>query len=237
MIRGLYGAAGGMESAAQNQDVIAYNLAHANVPGFRRGGLVQGTFDQALAKSTAASAPLGSRPVAPYHDFSPGVLQHTGNPYDVALDGDGFFVLQGPNGPVYTRNGVLQRGPQGQLQNKSGLAVLGVAGPLVIPATATDVKISNDGTIQANGQLVGRLQQARFADPHQLVQAGPSLFTAPAGLERLPGTARVLAGYRESSNVQPASEMVAMIRGARYFDAAQRALRALSEAVQLNTKP
>jgi flagellar basal body rod protein FlgG len=89
----------------------------------------------------------------------------------------------------------------------------------------------------ADFTTVGRIQQTSFADPNRLVPAGTALFSAPADVERKEGKSFVIQGYRESSNVQPAAELVAMIRNSRYFDAAQRALRTLSEAVQLNTRP
>jgi flagellar basal-body rod protein FlgF len=236
VIRGIYSAATALSVAAQTQDVIAHNLAHLNVPGYRHRGVAFATFDPALSPPVPANTPTGTRVATDFHDFQPGALQMTGAPLDLALTGDGFFVLQGPDGPVYTRDGVFERNAQGQLQNKSGLPVLGANGPITVPATATDVTISEDGTVRAGGQQLGQLQQVRFADPRQLERVGTTLFRAPPGAQQGPGTGTMLQGYRESSNVQAAGEMVAMIRGTRYFEAAQRALRTLSDAIQLNTR-
>lgn len=237
MLRGIYSAATALDVAAQTQDVIAQNLAHLNVPGYRHRGVAFATFDPSPSPGTPADSLAGTQIARDFHDFQPGALQMTGAPLDFALTGDGFFVLQGPNGPVYTRDGVFERGAQGQLQNKGGLPVMGANGPITLPANATDVTVSGDGTVRAGGQEVGRLQLARFARPNELQRVGTTLFSAPAGVAQEPASATVLQGYRESSNVQAASEMVAMIRGARYFEAAQRALRALSDAVQLSTRP
>src|SRR5207245_8041453 len=106
---------------AQTQDVIAHNLAHLNVPGYRDRGVAFATFDQFLTPATPANSPVGTQISSDFHDFQPGALQKTGAPLDLALTGDGFLVLQGPDGPVYTRDGVFERGAQGQLQNKNGL--------------------------------------------------------------------------------------------------------------------
>jgi len=236
VIRGIYSAATALGVAAQTQDVIAQNLAHLNVPGFRHRGIAFATFDELLSSSGPGNTPTGTKITTDFHDFQAGALQMTGAPLDLALTGDGFFVLQGPDGPVYTRDGVFERNAQGVLQNKSGLPVLGENGPINVPGNATNITISGDGILRAGEQQLGKLQHVRFANPRLLQRVGTTLFRATPEAQPEPGTGTVLQGYRESSNVQAAGEMVAMIRGTRYFEAAQRALRALSEAVQLNTR-
>ena len=84
---------------------------------------------------------------------------------------------------------------------------------------------------------VGRLRLTRFADTTQLTSAGPSLYSAPPEASPQAAAGRVMQGYREGSNVQPAEAMVQLILGARYYDAAQRVLRTIAESVQLNTRP
>src|SRR5262249_49995171 len=118
-----------------------------------------------------------------------------------------------------------------------GLPVLSQGTPLVLPADSGIIQVGVDGSVSAGGNLVGRLDVARFDDPGRLIPAGTTQFAAPPDVQRQEGTSFVLQGYRESSNVQPAAEMVCMIRSARYSEAAQRALRALSDSVQLNTRP
>lgn len=239
MLRGMYTAASGLVVASELQEQTAYNLSNTNQPGFRGRGIVFETFDRALGRATEPlGETLGARTAQAYHDFRPGPLQQTGHTYDLALsDPDRFFVLEGPNGPVYTRNGSFFRTAGGQLVSQAGYALQGDGGALAVPANATQVVVAGDGSVSADGAPVGNLRLVRFTDPAKLTAAGPTLYTAPpeAGIADAPG--RVLQGYREGSNVQPADAMVKLIVASRYYDAAQRALRAISESVQLNTRP
>jgi flagellar basal-body rod protein FlgF len=237
MIRGLNGASTALDVASQAQDTIAQNLAHATVPGYRARGLAFETFDRTLSKSINAM-PMGVQVSRGYSDFRPGAFQHTGRSLDLALDGDSFFVLQGPNGPLYTRDGVFQRATNGQLQSSSGLPVMGGGGTITLPPGTVNLVVGRDGAVHGDGGApIGQIQLARFAQPDQLIPAGTTVFSAPEGVAAEEGKATVMQGYRELSNVQPATELVAMIRNSHYFDAAQRALRTIAESVQLNTRP
>jgi flagellar basal-body rod protein FlgF len=236
MIRGLYGAATALDAAFQSQDVFAQNIAHANVPGYRRTGLTFEPFNVAFDQASAGNS-LGAKAASTYTDFRPGLISYTGNQFDLALDGEGFFVARGPDGSVYTRNGSFMRDPDGQLSTRGGLPVLGTSGPINLPSTASDIRIAADGTVRADGAVIDTLRLVRFDDTSKLVRAGTSSFSVPEGTEPRDSTASVRQGYRESANLQVATEMVNMIRGARYFEAAQRVLRTLSESIQLNTRP
>src|SRR4051794_4952965 len=105
MLRGLYQAGTALEAATANQEVAADNLANVTTPGFRRQGV---RFEALLAGASGgppgAALTPGREPVA-YTSFTPGPMQQTGGQFDFALNGDAFFTLEGPNGPVYTRNG------------------------------------------------------------------------------------------------------------------------------------
>ncbi len=235
MLQGYYSAASGMNAALQNQDILAQNLAHAPVPGYRRQGLSFAAF--IMQGSTTTSA----RPATPLHgakvaqnasNFLPGPIQHTGNPLECALQGDGFFVLDGPNGPLYTRNGQFQINAEGQLVSHSGYPVSGVNGSLSVPQNAANILIAQDGTVMADTTTIGQLRLASFADPHQLVRAGTTLFQAPNGVDPQAFTGSVRQGYREGSNVQVVQEMVQMIAGMRQYEAAAKAMRSLSDAMQ-----
>lgn len=239
MLRGMYSAASGLVVASELQEVTAYNLSNTTQPGFRERGVVFETFDRALGRATEPlGETLGARTAQTYHDFRPGPLQQTGHTYDLALsDPDRFFVLEGPNGPLYTRNGTFYRTSEGRLVGPGGYPLQGANGPLTIPPDANQVNIASDGSVTADGQPLGTINVVRFANPQQLTAAGPTLYTAPPAAGAAPAPARVLQGYREGSNVQPADAMVRLIIGSRYYDAAQRSLRAISESLQLNTRP
>ncbi len=239
MIRGMYSAATALVVASEQQEVTAHNLAHSSTPGYRERGLVFETFDRVLGRATEPTGDIvGARTVQAYHDFRPGALQQTGHPYDLALgEPDRFFVLAGPDGPIYTRNGCFAPTPQGQLVSQSGYVLQGDGGALNVPQGTNQLVVAADGSVTADGTPLGQLRVVRFTNLQQLTAAGPTLYTAPpeAGLQVAPG--RVLQGFREGSNVQPADAMVRLIIGARYYDAAQRALRSLAETIQLNTRP
>ncbi len=237
MIQGMYGAATALDVATQAQDAISQNLANASIPGYRSRGVAFETFDRTLTSKTSPNSQMGTQVAGSYSDFQPGPLQFTNSPLDVALDGDGFFVMKGPQGPLYTRAGVFQRATDGQLQGASGLPIQGEGGPITVPANASAVVIGRDGTVRADDAVIGRIQLARFQDPSRLVPAGTTLFSAPAGVEQQDGKDNILQGYRELSNVQPATQLVAMIQNSRFYEAAQRVLRTISESLQIGTRP
>lgn len=239
MIRGLYAAATGMVVATEQQEVTAANLADASTPGYRQRGVSYETFDRVLGRTQTATGDLtGAKVTGVYHDFRPGAFQQTGNQFDFALpDASAFFAVQGPNGPLYTRAGGFSPNAQGQLVSAGGYPLLGDQGTVRIPPDATRVNVAQDGTVVADGEPVGSIRVVRFADPRQLTAAGPTLYIAPpeAGLQ--PADRRIVQGVREGSNVEPADAMVRMMLGSRYYDAAQRTLRTISDSIQLNTRP
>ena len=239
MIRGMYSAATAMVVASEQQEVTAYNLAHSSTPGYRERGLVVESFDRVLGRTLDPTGDIvGARTIGAYSDFQAGPLQQTGHPYDLALgDPDRFFVVAGPNGPLYTRNGTFYPTAAGQLVTQAGYVLQGDDGPIRIPPGADRFNIASDGTVTADGEPVGQIRTVRFADTRQLTAVGPTLYSAvpEAGLQ--PAPTRVLQGYREGSNVEPADAMVKMIIGARYYEAAQRSLRTMAESLALRTRP
>ncbi len=235
MLQGYYSAATGMRAALENQDVLAQNLAHAPVPGYRRQAL---SFESYLAPTDAPTDPMKSPPLhgtkQSRHDtaFTAGTYHHTGNPLEFAIQGDGFFVLNGPNGPLYTRNGQFQIDASGRLVSQGGLTVSGANGSLNIPPNTATISVAPDGTVTAGNTQIGQLRVVSFDDPRQLVRAGTTLFSAPPGVEPQASFAMIRQGYREGSNVQVIHEMVQMIVGMRHYEASAKALRALSDAMQ-----
>ncbi len=242
MMRGMYDAATALSEALVNQEVAAANLANSTTAGYRSQGYAFGTFaatlDQALGGIPTDTQ--GGRPLSGiYTNFDPGPFQNTGNPLDLAISGDGFFVLDGPGGQLYTRNGTFQLNGEGQLQSKSGLPVRGEGGPIVIPPNTARITVGPDGTVLADFNQVGRLQLARVANPRLVLRrVGDTLFQGPPPPPQLDlGDVRVEQGFREGSNVQVVRQMVQMLSGMRYYEASERALRTLSESAAQNTRP
>jgi flagellar basal-body rod protein FlgF len=238
MLQGYYSAASAMSAALQNQDILAQNLAHAPVPGYRRQSV---SFEEFSASSTATGDPTPSQSLYGAQvsrnsaSFAAGPYQKTGNPLECAIQGDGFFVLNGPTAPLYTRNGQFHINTDGQLASPSGYAVTGSNGPIHIPANAAQIVIAQDGSVSADGATIGQIRLASFNDPSQLERVGTTLFSAPQGIDPQTSTGTVRQGYREGSNVQIVQEMVQMIAGMRQYEAAAKAMRSLSDAMQQRT--
>jgi flagellar basal-body rod protein FlgF len=235
MIRGMYSAASALDAAMQRQTVNAENLAMMSNPGYRGKGIVFESFDRALDAAGAGINGVSAGQV--YTNFQAGQFQQTGSPYHLALDGEAFFSLQTPRGEVYTRNGTFHRGPGGEILSEGNYPLLGAGGPITVPADAVDIAIGSDGKITADGNAVGTLKLTQFGDPQKLVSVGPSLYEAPPDAQAKQADGGVRQGYLESANVSPTNAMIDMIESGHYFEMAQRAMRAISDSIQLNTRP
>ena len=156
--------------------------------------------------ATAASRFVQDR--ATFHDFAAGATEQTKNPLDVAIDGNGFLVVQTPAGERYTRDGGLQINNQGQLVTAGGNPVLGTSGPIVFQPTDKDINIAADGNVtvlEGTGRIDsvrGKLRLVSFADAQKLVKEGSNLYSAGEGVAAQPDTtSRVRQGFIEKSNV------------------------------------
>lgn len=239
MIRGLYAAATALDSAQHAHEVTAANLANVSTPGYKQQGVRFETLNIELGRADPPPGDInGTRFAATYTDFRPSALQQTGNPLDIAIsEPDQFFVVQGPSGPLYTRGGSFRLTPEGQVVTQAGYPLLGDNTPIAVPQNTSKVNVATDGSVTADGTPAGRIRLVRFANPGQLTPVGPTHFSAPPTAPPQDGPGRVSQGFREASNVNPNEAMVGMIAATRYYEAAQRAIRAISDSIQLNTRP
>jgi len=240
MFRGLYAAATALDAAAQAQDVTAENLANITTTGYRQRGVTFETFDRALGRAVEPAGDyVGTRLDRVFHDFRPGPTQPTGAPLDVALaEADKFFVVTGPDGGrLLTRSGSFKLNDQGVLVTQGGYPVQGDSGTISVPPGTATIHIASDGSVSADGNPLGRLRLIRVGDTSQLTAVSPTLYRIGDEAGAFASGGRVVQGFREGSNVNPADAMVRMIIGNRYYEAAQRALRTIAESVQLNTRP
>jgi len=225
MPTGIYVAYTGATSAKSELDIIASNVANASTTGYRRD---QATFDTVLG----AAMPF-SRVSSGQLDLTPGAHQHTKNPLHAAIDGDGFFVVQGPDGnELFTRRGDFRLNAEGQLVLPNGQAVLGEGGALTIPPGSNAV-LSGNGTLVSDTGPVGRLRMVRFSEPAELSKAGGSLIAAGpgAGLEEIENP-QIGVGFVEASNVNLSAEMVALILATRAFEASMQSIRINDQLTQ-----
>ena len=204
-------------------DVIANNVANINTSGFKAESVM---FEQFLDPTARHEYfPGNDRRIsfvvdrATVQDFSQGPLQRTEAPLDLALDGQGFFAVQTPNGERYVRGGNFNLNAQGQLVNPSGHPVLGQGGPITFEPNDTTFTIAADGTVSTQNGDRGKLRIVRFANPHQLTPQGEGLWTAPAGNapQVADATTRVVQGALEKSNVQAVREMNRLIEVTRAY--------------------
>jgi flagellar basal-body rod protein FlgF len=216
--------ASSLEALSQQYRAIAHNLANATTPGYKR---LRTAFVQALeqAMSVAGEAEAGGGETVSgltTVDFGQGTLTRTGSSLDLALDGKGFFVLEGPEGRRYTRAGRFHVDLTGQLVDSSGRIVLGEGGPIVVPPTVspTDVHVGRDGTVLAAGQSIGKLEVVAFDDESDLEPVGENAFAAVDGASAEAAESfAVRQGYLESSNVSTVQELVGLIEVTRLYEA------------------
>jgi flagellar basal-body rod protein FlgF len=214
--------ASSLEALTQQYRTITNNLANASTPGFKR---TRTTFQQLLDNATSRAAPgeSGGR-LSPSNsiDFAQGVLTPTGRGLDLALEGDGFFVLETPDGPLYTRSGKFRTNGEGQLVDPVGRLVSGDSGPITVPPTAStmDLVVSRDGRVSVGSQSLGKLKVVTFADASQLTPVGGGCFQAArsATVRDVEG-AVVHQGFFESSNVSVVEELVGLISVTRLYEA------------------
>jgi flagellar basal-body rod protein FlgF len=207
-------------------DMTANNLANVNTPGYKK---VEPVFTEYLSKSTNTDRLMKDR-LSYVHDmgimrhFTEGALTATGNPLDIAIHEDGFFVLETENGARYTRNGQFKLNPDGMLTDAYGNAVLdNTNNPIFFAPTETQINIARDGTISTENGVVATLQIVDFADKRQLKATGNGMFATTAGNPaREVAQVNVEQGMIEQSNVQSVVEMTNMIKLQRAYENVQK---------------
>lgn len=255
MIRSLWISKTGLDAQQTNMDVIANNLANVSTNGFKRARAVfEDLLYQTLRQPGAQSSQqtqlpsglqigTGVRPVAAERIFTQGNLQQTGNPLDIAVNGQGFFQVLLPDGTTaYTRDGSFHVDSQGQLVTSSGFHVQPA---VTIPANSLSVTIARDGVISvtragsAAPTQAGSLQLVNFVNPAGLQSMGENLYleTASSGTPNAntPGTnglGLISQGYVETSNVNVVEELVNMIQTQRAYEINSKSIQTSDQMLQ-----
>jgi flagellar basal-body rod protein FlgF len=212
----------------RQMDVVANNVANLNTTGYKADNSLFEEYLMPVARENRFNLP--DRQVSFVNDrgtwrnLHQGGIQVTGSPLDVAIDGDGYLVVQTQGGERYTRNGALQINPQGQLVTTDGLPVLGDNGPITLQPTDHDISITKDGRVSVlegavttTESLRGTLRVVRFANPQALQKEGNNLFSS-AGGGAIPDTnPRLMQGSIEKSNVNGVIEIARMIQISRAY--------------------
>jgi flagellar basal-body rod protein FlgF len=221
----------------QQLDIIANNIANASTAGYKSEQLL---FVEYLARTADGGKVSFVQDIGVARDFSEGNFVKTGNPLDVAIHGNGWFIVDTPNGQFYTRNGHFELNADGEIVTGTGHPVLSDRGaPIAIGRGETGVEISADGTVSTSAGVKGRLNIVTFEEGEVLSKASGSLYFTDAPPEDALG-AVVAQGMIEGSNVQPIIEVTNMITALRSYHAAQEVIKTedgrLMEAIKTLTR-
>jgi len=255
MIRSLWIAKTGLDAQQTQLDVISNNLANVSTNGYKRSRAVfedllyQNMRQPGAQSSQTTQVPTGFmvgtgvRPVATARMFAQGNLQQTGNNLDIAINGQGFFQVQQPDGTIgYTRDGSFHRDANGILVTSNGQPL---QPSITIPANALSITIGQDGVVQvtvpgqAAPQTLGTVQLANFVNPGGLQPHGQNLYTETAasgtpqtGAPGANGLGALNQGYVETSNVNVVEELVSMIQTQRAYEINSKAIQTSDQMLQ-----
>lgn len=221
------------------QEVTANNLANINTPGFKGDKLFYRAFMEELDGRRVASVQAGQTV-----RMAQGAFESTGNPFDFAIEGEGFFTVEQEGNRFLTRDGRFELDSEGFLTDGNGARVLGESGPVHLPQliesgrirSDVEVEVNKHGAITVNGERQDRLSLVRMDDVSALERRSNAYLQAPEGVELAPDDqSQVMQGYYESGNVEPLQELVSMTRNMRLFESQQRAMRTTDEMLSQAT--
>lgn len=218
-------AAAGMQARMQSLDLVANNLANSSTSGYKTDGEFYTLFNAQTAGDDLggeSSVPMIQRQ---WTDFGQGLLEPTNNPLDFGLSGKGFFVVQGPSGPLYTRNGNFRFSTGGALITSEGYPLLQDNGQPFHANTAKPLEVSRDGDITQSGNSIGRVKVVNFQNPASLAKFGANYFANRTGQDETEATgAQIFQGKLESSNVSASHGAVRIVGLSRQFEMMQKAI-------------
>ena len=231
-----YAAITRQSGLANEMRVVANNIANVSTTGFRAEGVIFSEYVNVLSNDHDSLSMATGR-VRETIDAQ-GVLKQTNATFDLAIEGDGFFLIQTPEGERLTRAGHFTPDANGDLVTADGHPVLDAGGaPIFVPVGAGPIAIGADGVISAAGQLVGQVGLVVPADPESVTREGGTRFVAPGGVNPAEN-GRILQGFLEGSNVNPTLEIARMIEvqrayelGQSFMDKEDERIRAVMQAI------
>jgi flagellar basal-body rod protein FlgF len=218
-------AAAGMQARMQSLDLVGNNLANSSTSGYKSDG----EFYTLFASEAASEGEAGPSavPMIQRHwtDFGQGLLEPTNNPLDFGISGKGLFVVQGPSGPLYTRNGNFRLSTKGALVSSQGYPLLQQNGQPFQVNTSQPIEVSRTGDISQNGNSVGQIKLVEFKDPINLLKQGNNYFVNNTTFEPpLATDTEIFQGKIESSNANAAHGAVRIVGLSRQFEMMQKAI-------------
>ena len=247
MVRGLYTGWTGMYNEQKRLDVISNNLANSATVGFKKEGATSQSFDDVLAikvrddhgDAYIGNMSLGVKIGEVYTDYSQGSVRETGNTYDLAIDGSGFFTIDytdanGNTSTRYTRAGEFLITKEGYVVTSEGQHLMGESQWLQVPVDVVEVMVDTDGTVYADGTAVDKVRLTDFEDYNYLKKFGETMYQPVQGAVEKDATGSILQGFTEQSNVNVVSEMVNLINITRAYEANQKVIKAMDDLLQID---
>lgn len=234
MIDRIYAHMQAMQVLQKSQDITADNLANINTPGFKGNKVFYRMFKENVdGKEVTKSVPMQQI------NLNQGILEPTGNEFDLGINGEGFFTVEQDGQMYLTRDGRFHMDQDGFLVNTHGAKVLGESGEIQLSeyfmnqgagGAAPSLEISKDGTIRINEIDVDKIQMVNVEDPAQLQRKGSAYFSViDQGAITDSNVGTLMQGYYEKGNVEPLTEMVDMMRNMQMFESQQKAMRTSDE--------
>lgn len=250
MLKGLYTVHTGLRNEQNRMDILTNNLANASTVGFKKEGSTSQSFGDVLAykiKDTSVGINNiqrigvnnpGVKIGENYTDFTQGSFRVTGNIFDLALSGEGFFAIEyvnsaGETDTKYTRSGSFTLDVDGYLVTKDGHKVLSTASQPIQLDTLSDAHIDEHGTITQNDREIAQMQIVDFEDYDYLLKYGDTFYQPKEGAKITESSALVNSGYLEMSNVQVVTEMVNMISVTRAYETNQKIMQTYDSSLEI----
>lgn len=248
MVKGLYTAYSGMMNQQKRLDIISNNLANSATVGFKKESVTSQAFEDVLAvkirdgseayvNKPIGNMSLGVRIGEVYTNYGQGSMRQTENPFDLAIEGDGFFRIsmvdrEGNETTRYTRNGCFTMNQEGYVVDEDGNSLLGSAGPIQVPTESAQFVIDKAGGLYADGQLVDTIELADFENYDYLKKYGDNMYEAVDGAAPRESSGSIHQGYTEQSNINVVAEMVEMISITRAFEANQKLIQTTDASLE-----
>ncbi len=248
MVRGLYTAYTGMVSEQRRLDIISNNVANAATVGYKEESVTNQAFKQLLtvkirdASEGYLTKPIGGMSLGVktgevYTDYGQGSLRQTGNTYDLAIEGPGFFTVRatdknGNDLTRYTRNGCFKMTQDGYIVDSDGNHLQGSGGDLQVPVDAASVAVSSVGIVYVDGEEIDRINLTDFENHDYLEKVGDTSYKLLDGGTSIEATGLINQGFTEQSNVNAVSEMVEMIAITRAYEANQKVIQSVDAMLQ-----
>lgn len=249
MVRGLYTAYTGMRNEQNRLDIVSNNLANVSTAGYKEESVANQSFDKVFALKVRdvsegfndhriGRMSLGVKIGEVYTDYKQGSVRETGNTYDLAIQGKGFFKMRvtdknGNDSIKLTRDGNFKITRDGYIVDVYGNHLQGEGGDLMVPVDATDISIGVDGSVSADGEFIDKVVIADFENYDYINKFGDNMYDTIEGareLDEFQGS--VLQGYIEQSNVNSVAEMVELINITRAYEAGQKVIQSQDDMLE-----